>query len=114
MMYSKATAARTLWFVIWVRQLVLAQQLRAPAAHYSGPHLRGLSGESGSWSSSFKVGPLSQNVTSKTHPGTPEQLRESNKPPPVGSVLGVPRGLNRSQSSSTSCIHFIMFSSNNG
>lgn len=59
MMYS----ARILWFVIRVRQLLQAQQVKP--LQLITAHLCSLPSESQCWSSSFKVGPLFQNVTSK-------------------------------------------------
>lgn len=61
-MYSEAISARTM-FVIWVRQLLLTSE--TPAAHYSTLDCCSLSSESDSCSSSFKVGPLFKDVTSK-------------------------------------------------
>lgn len=63
MMYSEVVSARTLWFVIWVRQVLLAQQVKP--LQLITTHLCSLSSESQSRSSSFKVGPLFENVASK-------------------------------------------------
>lgn len=62
-MYSVAITAGALWFVIRVRQLLLAQQVKPLQLIIA--HLCRLSSESHSSISSFKVGPLFQNVTSK-------------------------------------------------